>query len=263
MSHITSLVEFGNSGGNGVHTPTPTEQTYVPLLEAFNHFNRALFAGALPNCLITLQRDSKGYGYFHANKFAAIGSDAKADEIALNPAHFRVRTPKDTCSTLIHEMCHLWQAHFGKPSRAGYHNQEWATAMRAIGLEPSSTGAAGGKSTGYTVSHLIIDDGPFDLAFRAFEASGWTVGWGDPFTRGDDARKPAKKRHTYICPGCGLNALCVPNVKKLGCRECDLVMVAREVLPDGEARHEAGRSQAARPWGAPRRSQAHFVARRI
>jgi hypothetical protein len=29
-------------------------------------------------------------------------------------------------STLVHEMAHLQQNHFGKSSRTGYHNKEWA-----------------------------------------------------------------------------------------------------------------------------------------
>jgi hypothetical protein len=68
-----------------VYTPTPSGRVYLPLLAAFAHFNRDLFDGALPDCLITLQRESKTLGYFHARKFAAIGHDARADEIALNP----------------------------------------------------------------------------------------------------------------------------------------------------------------------------------
>ena len=204
-----------------VYTPTPSAQTYVPLLTAFGHFNRSLFAGRLPDCLITLQRQANTYGYFSAGKFAAIGGDAHADEIALNPAHFGVCTPKDVCSTLVHEMVHLWQEHFGKPSRSGYHNHQWAAAMRRIGLEPSS---ADGKGTGYRVSHIIVEGGPFDLSYQAFEATGEALRWGDAFTRSDEPRK--SKRDTYVCPGCGLKALCVPK-KKIWCGECDLPMVAR------------------------------------
>jgi hypothetical protein len=38
-------------------------------------------------------------------------------------------------------MVHLWQHHHGKPSRTGYHNKEWATMMKAVGLIPSDTAA--------------------------------------------------------------------------------------------------------------------------
>jgi hypothetical protein len=221
---------------DGVYTLTPTGQTYVPLLAAFAHFNRDLFADVLPDCLITLQRQANAYGYFSPSKFAAIGGDdATVDEIALNPAHFRVCTPNDVSSTLVHEMVHLWQEHFGKPSRSGYHNEQWAAVMRRIGLQPSSTGAPGGKETGYRVSHYVIEGGPFDRSYTAFEASGQTIGWGDAFIRGNEARKA--KRETFVCPRCGRKVLGVPKTRVRCDWGCDLRMVARHKgeTTDGDA----------------------------
>jgi predicted SprT family Zn-dependent metalloprotease len=212
---------------SGVLTPTPTEQTYVPLLMAYAHFNRNLFGNSLPDCLITLQRKANTYGYFSAGKFAAIGGDTKADEIAMNPAHFRACTPRDVCSTLVHEMTHVWQQYFGKPPRAGYHDRQWAAVMRRIGLHPSSTGTPGGKQTGYKVTHYVIDSGPFDLAFKAFEATGQTIGWGDAFTRDDEARK--RKRDTFVCPQCDQKVLGVPSTD-VSCNRCGLVMIARHAV---------------------------------
>jgi len=37
----------------------------------------------------------------------------ETDEIALNPSTFRSRSTEETLSTLVHEMCHLWQFHKG------------------------------------------------------------------------------------------------------------------------------------------------------
>ena len=204
-----------------VYTPTPSAQTYVLLLTAFDHFNRSLFAGRLPDCLITLQRKANTHGYFSPRKFAAISGDAQADEIALNPAHFRVCTPKDVCSTLVHEMVHLWQEHFGKPSRSGYHNAQWAAVMRRIGLEPVS---ADGKGTGYSVSHVIVEGGPFDLSYQVFESTGEALQWGDAFARSDEPRKP--KRETFVCPSCDQKVLGVSKTR-VRCEWCGLPMVAR------------------------------------
>jgi predicted SprT family Zn-dependent metalloprotease len=55
------------------------------------------------------------------------------DEIALNPRTFIDRTDREIVSTLVREMVHLWQFHFGKPGRRGYHNKQWATKMEEIG----------------------------------------------------------------------------------------------------------------------------------
>jgi hypothetical protein len=126
----------------------PTAKTYAALNQAFDFFNVRLFAGELPPCLVTLQRKNKAYGYFAGGRFGSKDGTEITDEIALNPSHFKSRTDEQSLSTLAHEMTHLWQHHFGKPSRSGYHNKEWAAKMHAIGLHPSDTGRPGGKETG-------------------------------------------------------------------------------------------------------------------
>lgn len=73
---------------------------------------------------MTLQRKNKAYGYFAGGRFGSKDGTEITDEIALNPSHFKSRTDEQSLSTLAHEMAHLWQHHFGKPSRAGYHNKE-------------------------------------------------------------------------------------------------------------------------------------------
>jgi predicted SprT family Zn-dependent metalloprotease len=236
MHQIIPLAEFGNSGKIGVYTPTPSEQVYVPLLKAFNHFNRTLFKGELPDALITLQRKRGIEGYFHADTIAAVDGDARIDEIAMNPVYSRMKTKKDICDTLVHEICHLWQVHFGERPRAGYHDRQWAAKMREIGLQPSSTGAPGGRETGYRMSDYVIPGGLFDQAFAAFEATGAAIAWGDVLTHANEKQK--SKRDTYVCPGCDLKALCVPN-KRIICGECNLPMIARgKVLPDDEDLHD-------------------------
>src|ERR1700679_2307104 len=97
-------------------------RTYTSLDAAYSHFNRELFGGRLPPCLITMQRHKGAYGYFSGERFASLDDPREiTDEIALNPAHFASRTTASTLSTLVHEMVHLWQHHFGTPSRVGYH----------------------------------------------------------------------------------------------------------------------------------------------
>ena len=97
----------------------PTRETYDPLQQAYETLNRSLFEGELPNCLITLQRSKKSYGYFCGDRFGRAES-TPTDEIALNPTHFRDRPQEEVPATLAHEMAHLWQHHFGKPGRGRY-----------------------------------------------------------------------------------------------------------------------------------------------
>lgn len=86
-------------------------------------------------------------------------------EISINP-DFMNREDRDWHSTLVHEMCHLWQEDFGKPSRGGYHNSQWADKMIQVGLMPSDTGEAGGKRTGQSITHYIIPGGKFEQVFN-------------------------------------------------------------------------------------------------
>jgi hypothetical protein len=230
----TALALIPQQGADdAAHALTPTQQVYGVLHAGFTFFNNALFDGRIPDCLITLQRDRSAYGYFAASRVASIGGTARViDEIALNPAHFVVRTAKETFSTLVHEMTHCEQRHFGTPSFYGYHNLEWVGLMRRVGLEPSDTGAPGGKPTGRRVSHFVIADGLFDHAYRVFEASGLTIGWGDVQAQGlGDASRvtapPKKKRLDFDCPrGCGTTAQATPKTR-INCHCCGVLMVAR------------------------------------
>ena len=47
--------------------------------------------------------------------------------------------------------------------------------MKSIGLQPSTTGAVGGKETGQHVTHYIIPGGPFSKAFEKLAAKGWKL----------------------------------------------------------------------------------------
>src|SRR4029077_9417087 len=103
----------------------PTKETYDQIQQAYDTLNRALFKGELPNCLITLQRRNRTYGYFSGDRFGR-SDGLVTDEIALNPRHFHNPPCTEVSATPPHEMPHLWQYHHGKPARGRYHNREWA-----------------------------------------------------------------------------------------------------------------------------------------
>ena len=125
---------------------TPIE--YGGLQEAYDHFNRALFEGSLIDVFITYQRHAHRRGYFSADRFSGRQLAFGKHELALNPDTFIGRSDEDIYSTLVHEQAHVWQHIFGEPSKRGYHNKQWAAKMKSIGLQPSNTGAVGGKETG-------------------------------------------------------------------------------------------------------------------
>jgi SprT-like family len=150
---------------SNTQTSKPTRETYDPLQLAYETFNRALFDNTLPNCLITLQRRRRTYGYFCADRFGRSNGEL-TDEIALNPSHFRDRPVEEVLATLAHEMVHLWQHHFGKPGRGRYHNLEWAEKMKAIGLQPTATGKEGGAEIGDVMKNCAWEDGAVRATYR-------------------------------------------------------------------------------------------------
>jgi hypothetical protein len=202
---------------------------------AYDSFNAVLFGGALPPCLITLQRKSRRvHGYYSSNRFRSNArSDLTTDEIAMNPIHFKSRNVTEVLQTLAHEMVHKWQHHFGKPSRGGYHNREWAAKMMAIGLYPSSTGKPGGKMTGYRVSDYLIEGGPLAKAIASLIATGFAITWYDrdgdaveaPPSDVDEPPQPSLSgiRVKFTCQKCSLNAWAKPKAGLI-CAACQLRM---------------------------------------
>jgi predicted SprT family Zn-dependent metalloprotease len=224
---------------------TPTGETYNAFQNAFQVFNRELFANQLNPLMITLRTFGKARGYFSRGRFVNLEGLVTAHEIALDPRQFMDRTPVEILSTLAHEMAHAWQTQYGSPSRNGYHNAEWAAKMHEVGLHPSSTGQPGGKETGQKVSHYIVTGGRFEqVATKLVRSGAFTATWADvegflmvdpdkvpaavaaaANAAGMTLGAPAKKgksgsRVKYTCATCGANAWGKDGLR-LGCGGTD------------------------------------------
>ena len=201
-----------------------TAKQYGSLQDAYDHYNQKLWHGKLPECLITLQRHAKAYGYFSPDRFRARSGENTTDEIALNPDTFNSRTEREILSTLVHEMVHLWHHHNGKPSRSGYHNAEWAEEMDRVGLVPSNTGKPGGNRVGQHMTHYIFDGGPFDVASSVFLATHTAIEWGstqsEPGEKSKAKRASTKSKTKFACPVCKQNAWAKPGAM-LACANVD------------------------------------------
>ena len=163
------------------YSMTPTTETYTELQQAYDWFNAHLFDNQLPGCLITLQRVKKTFGYFSPKRFSNHAGDI-TDEIAMNPTCFARAPLVEIMQTLVHEMVHQWQHHFGNPGRARYHNREWGNKMESIGLMPSSTGKPGGKKTGERMSDYAIKGGRFLAVCERLITQAYKISWYDRFT---------------------------------------------------------------------------------
>jgi Uncharacterized protein conserved in bacteria len=204
----------------------PTSETYTEFQTAYDFFNRELFNGQLPDCLITYQRKAKTKGYFADGRFENTENGKIVDEIAMNPDYFSGEniSPKTILSTLVHEMCHLWQKYHGKPGRSRYHNQEWADMMLKVGLRPTSDGTSTGMMTGDKVSHIIIEGGKFDSVCDQLLAN-IKIAWVDRWTGGISQSNFKQKNKTkYVCPVCHLNVWGKPGIQVIcGICNCELI----------------------------------------
>jgi hypothetical protein len=222
FSRGTARIFQDDRGRNQMNDTTPTSEAYHPLQYAFDYFNRMLFNNGLPHCVLTLRHHRKSLGYFHAAQFSVDGNTT--DEIALNAEMFALRTTKQTLSTVVHEMSHLWQQHFGKPSLDGHHNREWAGKMESIGLMPSDTGLPGGKMTGKRMTHYIVAGGSFDLVAEALLASGFQIKVTER-PKGELAAKKKASKTKFTCPTCGANAWGRLELR-IACVNCHAMMQA-------------------------------------
>jgi hypothetical protein len=98
-----------------------TLQEYQGFQRAYDFFNIELFGGSLPQVLVTLQRHANTRGYFSPERFKGRVEKAAVHELALNPDTFTGRTDEMILSTLVHEMCHVWQETYGGKRSRGYH----------------------------------------------------------------------------------------------------------------------------------------------
>jgi predicted SprT family Zn-dependent metalloprotease len=195
---------------------SPGTQAHHEVQLAYDFFNKELFDGKLPPCFVSFQRKgSRVFGYFSPDRLGS-AAGKRADEIALNPRHFKNRTPVEVMSTLVHEMVHQWQHHFGRQrSRRAYHNKEWAGEMLRLGLHPSHTGEPGGRMTGQQMTHYVMTGGRFEIAATKLQSMVPALTWFDlhaaellpkGITETDlVAEQPMRRsgrRTVYRCPRC-------------------------------------------------------------
>jgi len=217
-----------------------TRDTYGLLADVYDRYNRALFDGRLPDCLLTLRAGRRAYGYFQPNTFARDKAEtdqetdqdgAPVHEIAMNPAAF-ARPLLEVFSTLVHEMTHLEQQVYGKPSRNGYHNAQWGEYMDRVGLTPSHDGTLTGKRTGQSMTHYIVPGGRFDTLTRIMLAQhDYTLLREIPRL---EAKKKGTKKLTYTCAECDAKAWGKAGLH-IVCGDCDAPMKCSGEDEAGEA----------------------------
>ncbi len=224
-------------------TATPTTEQWDAYQRLYGYFNDKLFGGSLPSIILNFSRKANTCGFFSRDRWSRLDG-AKTHEISINPVHLATDPFIQVCQTITHEQAHLWQAEFGKTSRPGYHNQEWAGKMEEIGLMPSSTGQPGGDRVGQKMSDYVIDGGLFESAYKTMPQAlrlPWKANEAtlppaaiqilNQLTGGTGSvtateLKP-KSKVKYVCPDCKAKAWGKPELKLI-CGECQKTMEAGE-----------------------------------
>jgi predicted SprT family Zn-dependent metalloprotease len=193
-------------------------EDYLTLESIFNFFNKKFFDNKLPEAIITLQRKRNCMGYFSPSRFEnRTNKKITKDEIAMNPDRFS-KGDKEIMQTMAHEMCHMWQHHFGlKKSLKTYHNKEWGNKMEEMGLIPSNTGEIGGKRTGQKMADYIDPKGNFIEIVSGIDKK---IIWE---SRVDLKPKALKDKEKFTCPNCENKAYAKPETNLI-CGDCKVSM---------------------------------------
>lgn len=219
--------------------PTETRTATDFLYNAFKYFNSTVLRETpIQDTMICLTRKKGAAGYFWANQWTTRKGKGSASikkiqdmspeelanihthEISINPEASRGCSDKDVLSTLVHEMLHGWQQEYGKPSRNGYHNKQWADKMRTVGLPPLSLDNGHQNpdaGTGQNVTHTIDIEGLFSIHCDKFLTRGTSLGWEAlPVLV---VTKP-KDKIKYTCSSCELKVWGKPDLN-ITCTDCD------------------------------------------
>lgn len=190
----------------------------------FDYFNEHLFNGELVKPVITVQVDvrNKTNGWFTLKKVWKENADDEG-YYELNMSAQQLNRPlyvtdKDCiCSTLIHEMCHLYALlnNIQDCSRSGtYHNKMFKKIAETHGLTVECMQTIGWSYTRLTdeTAKLIADfvkDNPATVIYRL------------PIIKGQRINTSSTRK--YICPCCGQSVRATKAVNIM-CLDCNAPM---------------------------------------
>lgn len=212
-----------------IHKKEPTKDQFSKYQALYDYFNEKLYEGKLPSIILNFSRKANAAGFFAPDRWISVQDNEKTHEISINPAYIATVDFIEVCQTLVHEQAHLWQMVFGKPSRTGYHNKQWADKMEGMGLMPSSTGEEGGKKLGQKMSDYIIKGGLFEVIFQKLPKDitlPWVANEGmlkptdEELENGSIKEPKVKSKIKYSCGGCGMNVWGKPDIE-VYCKKCE------------------------------------------
>ena len=197
----------------------PTVQQYSAYNEAFDFFNKRLFASKLGPALLTIARQGRSKGYFTPNKWANQAGES-VHEIAISPDVLTLGA-EATMTTLIALMARQqrWQeAAAADDEKAaataarGYHDARLVEILLELGLLPTAKDGKPARG-GWNLAAVVVTDTPADDAMDALPNKArlpWEAVIEAP-ADGPEARRKTG-RIKYTCPTCESHVLGRPGL---------------------------------------------------
>lgn len=200
------------------------------LLNIFRRANDRFFSGELPEPTITIQSTPGAYGHFCADGHLWQSKDGNSFEVNIG-ADTLNRPIELTITTLMHEMCHMYDHLNGiKDTSRGatYHNKHFKETAEERGLivEYSKKYGFAHTKPGDILIEWILDEGFEEIQLTRTE---------EPYRpeakegeAGDDEAKGPEtksKSHSikYTCPKCGCSVRATKKVN-IACLDCSCPM---------------------------------------
>lgn len=200
------------------------------LKDLYDAYNKGLFGGALPACVITVQRDGglKALGYFTPwEAWKTVDGQDVACEIALTAENLN-RPAIELAATLLHECVHACNFVKGvkDTSRHGaFHNSKFKATAEAAGLIVEADEKYGWKTTGFIEGSMS-----FKIAAtwsNKHSAAGTFEKHRIELTNSRPTKKPVK-RTTYVCPCCESKITSGSAALHIRCMDCNMDFIRKD-----------------------------------
>jgi rubrerythrin len=220
-------------GGRNIKGEITIQSSIDELQRMFKFLNGYYFNNELERPVITILTDSTSgsYGWISVNKVWSSTDNAWFREINLC-AEYLNRPAKLVITTLMHEMCHLYNIQRGvqDTSRSGtYHNQEFKDVAENRGLIVEKD-----KTSGYCITKPspefaeLVKKNCRAGCFKLNRAKTYKDGTPKVTTTGTDGKEKTVTRtkqssRKYICPKCGVSVRATKEVNVI-CGDCGETM---------------------------------------
>ncbi len=187
------------------------------LKKLYDYCNEKLFNNELPECVVTVQLDSKNKtnGWFTCGKvWKQTDTDEGAHEINITAQQLN-RPIRQIAATMIHEMCHYYAQinNMQDTSRSGtYHNKLFKRIAEQHGLTVQCV-----QTIGWSHTELTPET---DVLITSFiEHNPETIIYRQPVFKGQMVKTTSTRK--YECPCChnSVRATKQVNIECVDCRE--------------------------------------------